>query len=155
MPHIHPAAEADHPRLLAVWLAAVRATHGFLSEAEIQSLLPVVRDQVLPFLETWVLHDEALGIVGFIGLDSAALEALFVDPAYFRRGAGRLLIAHARRLKGALTVSVNEQNPAALAFYEAQGFRITSRSPLDGQGQPRPLLHLVECAAPAGALGSA
>jgi putative acetyltransferase len=39
-------------------------------------------------------------------------------------------------------LDVNEQNPQALGFYQHQGFVITGRSPLDGQGNPFPLLHL-------------
>lgn len=148
MPTIHPLQDQDHPRLLTVWMDAVRATHHFLAEDEILALLPVVRDQALPNLEVWVLHDEALGIVGFMGLDRASLEALFISPSFFRRGGGKLLIEHARRLKGALSVSVNEQNPSALAFYEANGFTVTARSELDGQGRPYPLLHLKERAEP-------
>lgn len=127
---------------MAVWAASVRATHHFLSEADIQALHPVVRDEALPTLEVWVLHDASLGIVGFMGLDGASLEALFISPAFFRKGGGKLLIDHARQLKGPLSVSVNEQNPAALAFYESNGFTVTGRSDTDGQGRPFPLLHL-------------
>jgi putative acetyltransferase len=133
----------DRGAILEIWLRAVRATHGFLTEAEIQELLPLVRDAALPSLEIWV---ETAGdeMVGFAGLDGAKLEALFIDPAHFRRGVGRRLIDRARQLKGPLTVDVNEQNPEAVAFYRAMGFDVAGRSPLDGQGRPYPLLHLSE-----------
>jgi putative acetyltransferase len=144
MTRIQAARNEDHPRLLTLWLDSVRATHHFLSEEDIQSLLPVVRDLALPQLKVWVLRDDALGIVGFMGLAGAGIEALFISPSFFRRGGGKLLIEHARRLKGPLSVSVNEQNPSALAFYEANGFTVTSRSAVDGQGRPFPLLHLSE-----------
>jgi putative acetyltransferase len=39
-------------------------------------------------------------------------------------------------------VDVNEQNPAAVGFYEALGFVVVSRSPVDGDGRPFPLLHM-------------
>lgn len=142
MPRIELARNDEHPRLLEVWLESVRATHRFLTEEDIQTLLPLVRDEALPALEVWVLHDEVLGIVGFMGLAGAGIEALFLSPAYFRRGGGRMLLEHARKLKGPLSVSVNEQNPAARAFYEANGFTFVSRSAVDGQGRPFPLLHL-------------
>jgi putative acetyltransferase len=45
-----------------------------------------------------------------------------------------------------LTVEVNEQNSAALAFYRAQGFEIVGRSVTDRSGLPYPLLHLEESA---------
>jgi len=140
---IRPATALDHPRLLAVWLASVRATHGFLTEADIQSLLPVVRDVALPQLEVW-LAELPEDIAAFVALTDAHVEALFVDPAFFRRGCGQALLAHARHRKGALTVDVNEQNPSALAFYQANGFEVGGRSPVDASGNPFPLLHLHE-----------
>lgn len=52
-------------------------------------------------------------------------------------------MAHAQSLaSGALSVDVNEQNEAALRFYEALGFAVVGRSPTDGAGRPFPLLHL-------------
>jgi putative acetyltransferase len=122
----------------------VRATHEFLSEEDIGLLLPVVRDHALNQLELWVLCDAADEPIGFMGLDGHRVEALFISPAHARRGGGTLLLAHARTLKGALEVSVNEQNPLAVAFYLASGFVIGGRSPLDAQGKPFPLLHLVD-----------
>lgn len=135
---------ADHPTLLAIWLRAVRGSHTFLTEADIQSLYPLVRDAALPALELWVLCGDDGEPVGFSGLDGAKMEALFVDPAFAGRGGGRLLVEHARRLKGPLTVDVNEQNPTALRFYEAMGFRVVGRSPTDDAGRPFPLLHMSE-----------
>jgi len=142
---IREALPTDRDALLALWLRSVRATHTFLSEDDIQELLPLVRDVALPALELWVLtrDDEP---VGFAGLDGAKLEALFLDPSYIGQGGGRLLVEHARRLKGPLTVDVNEQHPEALKFYEAMGFRVVGRSEVDGSGRPFPLLHLRETA---------
>ena len=145
---IRPAVPADHARLLALWLASVRATHRFLTEDDIQSLLPIVRDAALPSLEVWVMEADGGDLAAFAGLADAHVEALFASPAYFRRGCGKALLVHARALKGALTVDVNEQNPDALAFYLANGFEIIGRSPLDASGNPFPLLHLAERTAP-------
>lgn len=39
---------------------------------------------------------------------------------------------------------VNEHSPRAVSFYLANGFVIHSRSETDGQGNPFPLLHLIE-----------
>lgn len=135
---------ADRRRLLEIWEASVRATHLFLNDADIAALLPEVRDAVLPALELWVLCGDDGELLGFLGLDGAKLEALFIAPSSSRRGGGRMLVEHARRLKGPLTVDVNEQNPAALRFYEALGFAVQGRSPHDGAGRPFPLLHLSE-----------
>ena len=44
---IRRATPADRDALLDIWLRSVRATHTFLSEQDIQSLLPIVRDVAL------------------------------------------------------------------------------------------------------------
>lgn len=134
----------DHETLVGIWLRSVRATHTFLTEDDIQALLPVVRETALPALELWVLCDDGGEPAGFMGLDGSNVEALFIDPAFARRGGGRMLLDHARRLKGALRVDVNEQNPEALKFYLAEGFEVVGRSDVDSGGRPFPLLHMRE-----------
>jgi putative acetyltransferase len=141
---IRPAQPADQGPILDLWLRSVRATHAFLTEADIQELHPLVRDHALPALELWVLEDGTGLLQGWMGLAGSSLEALFLDPDHFGQGGGRRLVAHARALKGPLTVDVNEQNPGALRFYEACDFHVVGRSELDGQGRPFPLLHLAE-----------
>ncbi|WP_421794152.1 acetyltransferase [Hydrocarboniphaga effusa] len=141
---IRKAQPEDHPVLLNIWEQSVRASHDFLSEQDIQSLIPIVRDQALPSLEVWVLYDEVSKPIGFMGLDDSKLEALFISPTSFRTGGGRAMLEHARKLKGQLQVDVNEQNPRAVAFYLSNGFVISGRSPTDSQGLPFPLLHLSE-----------
>lgn len=141
---IRPGRPEDHPVLLDIWLRAVRATHHFLTEADIQGLLPLLRDQYLAAVELWVAAGPDDAPVGFMGLDGAKVEMLFVDPDRHGQGTGRALLAQAGALKGALTLDVNEQNPGALAFYRRLGFRETGRSPLDGQGRPFPLIHMAQ-----------
>ncbi|HQR03952.1 MAG: GNAT family N-acetyltransferase [Proteobacteria bacterium] len=142
--NIREARPDDHPILLDIWEQSVRASHGFLTEQDIQSLLPIVRDHAMPGLELWVLCDEAARPLGFMGMDKNRIEALFIAPASFRQGGGKLMLEHARKLRGRLLVDVNEDNPRALAFYLANGFEVAGRSPTDSQGMPFPLLHLSE-----------
>jgi putative acetyltransferase len=139
---IREAVTLDRDVLVDIWLRSVRATHDFLTEEHIQSMLPEVRDVALPALELWVLCGETGKVVGFLGLSGASIDALFLCPRYLRRGGGRMLVEHARRLRGALAVDVNEQNPSALKFYEACGFEVIGRSAVDEAGRPFPLLHL-------------
>lgn len=141
---IRKAREGDYPALICIWEQSVRATHHFLSEQDIGTLLPIVRDQALSNLEVWVLCDEAVEPIGFMGLDNNRLEALFISPASFRRGYGKIMLEHARKLKGPLQVDVNEQNPGAMAFYLSNGFKLAGRSATDSLGLPFPLLHLNE-----------
>lgn len=141
---IRPYADEDNARLVGIWLAAVRATHHFLTEDDIQFFLPRLRDLHIPELEVYVAEGEDGLVRGFAGLDGANLEMLFIDPAHHGRGIGRQLIDHAVALKGRLKVDVNEQNPGALAFYLKCGFTQIGRSELDGSGKPFPLLHLAQ-----------
>jgi putative acetyltransferase len=142
---IRKATVSDHPALLDIWLESVRATHHFLSEDDIQALLPIVRDAALPNLELWVLTaEDGSAAVGFMGLDGPMVEALFIAPRWSRKGGGRQLLDHARSIKGRLRVDVNEQNPEAVRFYLACDFEIIGRSPVDSAGRPFPLLHMQE-----------
>jgi putative acetyltransferase len=142
--HIRRARPQDSNALLALWERSVRATHEFLTEDDIVGLRPHVaralRDDAL---ELWVLAGAGDVPVGFMGLAGDDIAALFLEPAHRGRGGGRRLVAHAQALRGGeLTVDVNEQNPAARGFYEALGFVVAGRSPLDPDGRPFPMLHM-------------
>jgi putative acetyltransferase len=140
---IREARPDDASALVALWLRSVRATHAFLTEEDIQFFLPFVREAFTTGqLELWVLSSNVNTVIGFMGLAGNSLEAMFLDPSHLRSGHGRRLVSHARALKGALTVDVNEQNAAARRFYEACGFVVVGRSELDSTGRPFPLLHM-------------
>jgi len=134
----------DLDGLVAFWERSVRATHEFLTEADIVDLRPQVGEALKDMgLDVWVLLDASETTVGFLGLAGHDISALFVDPGHLGQGGGRLLVAHAQSLRGdELTVDVNEQNPAARGFYEALGFAVVGRSALDDDGRPFPLLHM-------------
>ncbi|CAI6083253.1 acetyltransferase [Cohnella sp. JJ-181] len=140
---IVPYQEAYHDRLIEIWYRAVRRTHAFLKDEDIQFYRGMLESGALREVEIWVELDEDRQPAGFIGLDGAKIEMLFVDPPAHGRGIGRRLIAHAESLKGSdLQVDVNEQNEGAYAFYRRLGFERVGRSELDGSGRPFPLLHL-------------
>jgi putative acetyltransferase len=140
---IRRAIPTDRAVLLDVWLRSVRATHTFLSEEAIQSMIPQVRDYLASSApEFWVLCDDSGAVMGFMGMSGSKMESLFLAPEFQRRGAGRRLVRHAQARHGELTVDVNEQNSAARGFYEACGFVVEGRSELDDQGRPYPLLHM-------------
>jgi putative acetyltransferase len=129
--------------LVDIWLRSVRATHTFLSEDAIQSLLPATQEYLTSDEpELWVLCSDSGTIMGFMGMSESEIAALFLAPEFHSRGGGRLLVRHAQELRGELTVAVNEQNGAARRFYEACGFVTEGRSELDGAGRPFPLLHM-------------
>lgn len=59
--------ERDSARLVDIWLAAVRATHHFLIEDDIQFFLPRLRDLHIPALEVHVAEDDNGRVLGFAG----------------------------------------------------------------------------------------
>lgn len=138
---IEQAKTRDHPTLISLWEASVRATHHFLPEAEIDVLKPLILEHYFAAVDLVCARDET-GIAGFCGVHDGNIEMLFLAPEARGRGIGRLLVAHAISRQGATRVDVNEQNVQALGFYQRMGFVVTGRSPLDGQGKPYPLLHM-------------
>jgi putative acetyltransferase len=80
--------------------------------------------------------------MGFMAMDGAAIDALFVDGAVHGQGYGTMLVEHALAMEPKLTVDANEQASNAVDFYLRRGFRIIGRSPTDGEGRPYPLVHL-------------
>jgi putative acetyltransferase len=139
---ISPGMAADFVRLTKVWEAAVRKTHHFLSEADIQYFKPLVRDQFLGMVTLAVMYDDERNILGFAGVADGKLEMLFVDPAYHGKGTGKRLLHYAISNLGARMVDVNEENEQAVGFYLHLGAQLTGRSEKDGLGKPFPLLHL-------------
>ena len=133
---------SEYPRIVEIWEAAVRATHHFLSNADIEFFRPLVAHEALPSVQLTCVRDRSQQILGFMGMAEDKVEMLFVDPAYHGQGIGRALMTYAITGCGATLVDVNEQNPGALAFYLRLGFEVRERSPLDSLGKPFPILHL-------------
>ena len=127
--------------LLGIWEASVRASHHFLTEDDIRSLCPHAEEAIRQIETLWVFEYDDVRI-GFMGIQSDKIEMLFLHPDYFRKGIGRTLIQKAVSEAGADYVDVNEQNPAAVKFYEKMGFRTFRRDSTDDQGNPFPILRM-------------
>jgi len=141
---IRRARSTEAPALLAMWERSVRATHTFLTEADIAFYRPLTAEILSDdALDVWVLAEEDEGLVGFLGLAGHSIEALFLEPGRRREGSGRRLVEHAQKIAGgALTVDVNEQNDDARRFYDALGFTVVARTSHDSTGRPYPIVHL-------------
>lgn len=85
---------------------------------------------------------EGRRLAGFLGSVAQRVEMLFVEPGLRGRGIGTALLDEFGTRHPEILLDVNEQNMAARAFYARRGFEVVGRSPLDGAGQPYPLLHL-------------
>ncbi|NIJ22254.1 putative acetyltransferase [Sphingomonas naasensis] len=132
----------DVPRALAIWRAAVDATHGFLTPADRAEIDDMVAQDFLPHVALWLAVDGDDRAQGFLVMDGEMIDALFVDPAVHGRGIGTALLNHALSLAPNAVVDASEQATNALPFYEARGFVRTGRSPNDPQGRPYPIVHL-------------
>ena len=139
---IDTANEQDLRRLFQVWESSVRATHTFLSDVDIQRLIPLVESELANFDPIYCLRNGEGEPFAFLGVAAFKIEMLFVHAANRGRGAGRLLSEFAIQELHANSVDVNEQNVEALGFYRHIGFRQVSESALDAAGLPFPLLHM-------------
>lgn len=131
----------EQERLHAIWSDAVRATHDFISDEHFRLFSRIVREEMLPQGGFWVAAAADDRAIAWMQIEGGKVEALFVDPAFRRRGAGRALMDQARRLSPMLELDANEQS-GAVAFYRRLGFVETGRSEADGRGLPYPLVHM-------------
>jgi putative acetyltransferase len=141
MSSIRPARAADGAQMIAIWRRAVDATHDFLTLAD-RAALDVEVSATLPQAAAWLATDPDDRAIGFMIVEGTHMQALFIDPDWHGKGVGRSLIDHALSLHDTLTTDVNEQNGAAIGFYETMLFARTGRSEQDDQGRPYPLIHL-------------
>ena len=125
-----------------IWEASVRATHSFVTEADLDVFRPLVRQAFGEIEHLAALRRDDGQLIGFVGVAEGNVEMLFLDPEHRGRGGGRLLLTHACQSFGATTVDVNEQNTQAVGFYLHEGFEVVSRSPTDSTGKPYPILRL-------------
>lgn len=126
----------------AIWEDSVRATHLFLSEAEIQTIKAYV-PQALTGVSHLLVAERAQGQpVAFMGIEGPRLEMLFLSPAERGAGLGRQLLEYGIRHYHLQELTVNEQNPQAVGFYQHMGFETYRRTDCDEQGGPYPLLYM-------------
>lgn len=129
-------------QLTAIWEDSVRATHLFLSEAEIQTIKAYV-PQALTGVSHLLVAERAQGQpVAFMGIEGPRLEMLFLSPAERGAGLGRQLLEYGIRHYHLQELTVNEQNPQAVGFYQHMGFETYRRTDCDEQGGPYPLLYM-------------
>lgn len=138
--------QAKTPRLLEsllnIWEASVRTTHLFLSDVEINQIKKYV-PQAFSEVERLTAAADASGKpVAFMGVTGERLEMLFVAPEVRGTGIGKQLLLHGIESYGVREVTVNEQNPQEIGFYEHMGFATYKRTDFDKEGNPYPLLYM-------------
>lgn len=111
------AGPADWPYLLCLWWRNVRATHGFVAEDYLRAIGAALPGVYLPAMER----------VRLAWLEVAPAEG---DGSDHASGAGE-----GHFPTGTVAVPRSSQGRLPAGF-------LVGRSPLDGAGQPYPLLHL-------------
>lgn len=132
----------DYPTLVEIWRSSVLATHDFLAESDFEAIAANLATSYFPAVTLTIAtrQDEA---VGFAGTLAGQLEMLFVAADARRTGVGSALLTDVITNQGVTKVDVNEQNQDAVDFYLSHQFIQIDRSPLDSDGRPYPILHLV------------
>ena len=123
-----------------LWESSVRATHLFLSEDEINNIKQYVPEALNNVSNLIIVKNEKP--IGFMGINGQRLEMLFVSNEYRGQGIGKSLLQYGIEKYSINSLTVNEQNPLAVGFYEHMGFEVYKRTELDEQGNPYPLLYM-------------
>lgn len=133
--------DAAIAELLRVWESSVRATHSFLSEREIGRIKEYVPEALRKTPHLLVAEEDG-ALVAFAGISGRKLEMLFVATDKRGRGIGKELLQCAIDERAVNELTVNEQNRAAIGFYEHMGFKAYARSDTDERGGPYPILFM-------------
>ncbi|TCD53986.1 GNAT family N-acetyltransferase [Alloscardovia theropitheci] len=128
--------------LVDIWEQSTRATHTFVPEPEILRIKQYIPEALRDVPELIIAQDELGNPLGFMGIDGTHLEMLFIDPQNRGRGIGKQLLEYGIKAHGVHDLTVNEQNPQAVGFYEHLGFVTYKRSDVDEYGDPFPILYM-------------
>ena len=143
MMKLYEVADRNQPlldALLDIWERSVRATHLFLSDAEVKSIKDYV-PQALKSVEQLIVAETEQPIA-FMGVQNGHLEMLFLAPEERGKGIGKRLLQYGIENYGIIELTVNEQNPQAVGLYEHMGFETYKRTALDEEGDPYPILYM-------------
>lgn len=128
--------------LLNIWENSVRETHLFLSDTGIEAIKKYVPQALADVKHLIVSENEKGEPIAFMGTENNRLEMLFLAPSERGKGIGKRLVQYGVQNYGIQEVTVNEQNPKAVGFYQHLGFKLYKRTDFDEDGNPYPLLYM-------------
>ena len=128
--------------LVELWEASVRATHHFLSDDEVRQIKTYVPQALNGAAHLLIAENEAGEPIAFLGTENHRLEMLFLSPAVRGKGIGKELLQYGIENYEIRELTVNEQNPQAVGFYDLMGFQTYKRTDCDEEGNPYPLLYM-------------
>lgn len=127
---------------LDIWENSVRATLFFLSDEEVNNIRQYVPQALAAVEHLIAANNESGENVAFMGIENNRLEMLFISDDERGKGIGKQLLLYGISNYGVQELTVNEQNPQAIGFYEHMGFKTYKRTELDEEGNAYPLLYM-------------
>ena len=126
--------ESDLKAVLSSWETATRLAHPFMTDDFIAQEKKNVAEIYLPNTDTWVVEIEG-NVEGFIALMGNEVGAIFLQPAFHGKGAGKALMDKAQDLHGSLEVEVFKENLIGRKFYSQYGFKQLEEKSHEPSGQ--------------------
>ncbi len=126
--------DSDLKAVLSSWETATRLAHPFMTDEFIAQERINVAEIYMPNTDTWVIEIEC-NVEGFIALMGNEIGAIFLQPKFHGKGAGKLLMDKAKELHGDLEVEVFKDNSMGRNFYSQCGFEILEEKMHEPTGQ--------------------
>ncbi|WP_312018352.1 GNAT family N-acetyltransferase [Shewanella surugensis] len=125
---IRSANSTQYPILIDIWETSVKASHDFLTVADINTLKPLILEQYFDAVNLFIIeHNQH--IHGVIGAHKDNIEMLFISPDCQGKQLGKKLVHYAIHHLNVTKVDVNEQNPKAYGFSGNESLSIGSTKP--------------------------
>ena len=121
----------NYKGIITVWNKAIRATHNFLSEDDIQILERKTLIELFESVSIYGIRVNNKELAEFVGINQNIIEMLFVSPDFTKKGIGSFLLNFAITENGAHKLEVYEHNKNAIRLYEKSGFIKASREDCD------------------------
>lgn len=116
----------DLEPVMKIWLETNMEAHSFISQEYWRDNYAKVKE-ILPEAEIYV-WEEKKQLLGFIGLMKNYIAGIFTLKAHQSQGIGKQLMDYVKKRYPALTLTVYQKNPRAIAFYQRENFIIQAES---------------------------
>ena len=125
---------SDLGAVLTSWERATRLAHPFMTDEFIAKERKNTAEIYLPNTDTWVIEFDK-EVKGFIALMGNEVGAIFLQPEFHGKGAGKALMDKAQELHGDLEVEVFKENLIGRKFYSRYGFEFLEQKLHEPTGQ--------------------
>lgn len=116
----------DLEPVMKIWLETNIEAHSFIPQEYWRDNYAKVKE-ILPEAEIYVF-EEKKQLLGFIGLMKNYIAGIFTVKTHQSQGIGKQLMDYTKKKYPALTLTVYQKNPRAIAFYQRENFIIQAES---------------------------